>query len=153
MSFIDSVDYISQLSVVDEFGGRGDANKISCFYIVFRVMDDSGNNLQVSLEDIQTTLVAEVPGIVLTDYMGSTEWHIGILDNDSSTYFILDVVEYRNNANIIKVKVKDTFQQNAAICVKFQRSVTDDAGNVTTTELSSSCYLSDFPSTFYINKK
>lgn len=152
MSFFDTVKYVHQLSIVDEFGGRGGANNISKFYIVFRVMDDNGNNLQVSLEEIEETLLADVPGIILTDYMGSEEWHIGMLDNDDSTYFKLAGVEFRNNVNIVTVKVKETFAQEAAICVKFQKSVTDKSGNTTTVELVSSCYLSDFPSTFYLKK-
>ncbi|MGV2814526.1 hypothetical protein [Enterobacter cancerogenus] len=153
MSFIDTVKYVRQLSVVDEFGGRGDASNISKFYIVFGIMDDNGNNLQVSLEEIEAALMDDIPGLVVTDYMGTEEWHIGLLDKDVTSYFKLAGVDFRNNVNIITVKVNESFTQDAAICVKFQQSVTDDEGKLTKAELVSSSYLSDFPSTFYLKKR
>lgn len=153
MSFVDTVKYVHQLSVVDEFGGRGDAGTISKFYIVFRATDDYGSDLQVSQDDVVAALMASAPEMLLTDYIGNEEWHIGVLENDPSTYFKLAGVDFRNNVNIITVNVKDTFTQDTAICVKFQENVTDEAGKATTAELASSCYLSDFPSTFYLKKK
>lgn len=53
MSFLDKVKYINQLAVVDEFGGRGHADKITRFYIVFRVTDGSGNDIEVTKEEME----------------------------------------------------------------------------------------------------
>lgn len=153
MSFVDTVKYVRQLSIVDEFGGRGDADDISKFYIVFRATDDSGNDLQVSLEDVLEALMEDVPDIILTDYIGKEVWHIATLDNDDSCYFKLAGVDFRSNVNIITVKVKDNFKQNTALCVKFQQDIKDVDGKAQTVELVTSCYLSDFPSTFYLKKK
>lgn len=152
MSFIDTVKYVRQLSVVDEFGGRGDADNISKFYIVFRATDDSGNDLQVSLKDVEEALLETVPDIILTDYIGKEEWHIGILENDTTCYFKLAGVDFRNNVNIITVKVKDNFKKDTALCVRFQQDVKNNDGSTKKVDLVSSCYLSDFPSTFYLKK-
>lgn len=153
MSFVDTVKYVRQLSVVDEFGGRGDADNISKFYIVFRATDDSGNDLQVSLNDVEEALQEDVPDIILTDYIGKTTWKIATLDSDTTRYFKLAGVDFRNNANIITVKVKDNFKESTSVCVKFQQDVKNDDGSTKKVELVSSCYLSDFPSTFYLKKK
>lgn len=157
MSFVDTVKYVRQLTVVDEFGGRGDADNISKFYIVFRATDDSGNDLQVSLEDVEEALLEGVPDIILTDYIGNEEWHIGVLKNSDTCYFQLAGVDFRNNANIITVEVKDLFHtdekmKDTSVCVRFQQDVKNDDGSTKKAELVSSCYLSDFPSTFYLKK-
>lgn len=152
MSFVDTVKYVRQLSVVDEFGGRGDADNISKFYIVFRATDDSGNDLQVSLEDVEDALMEDVPDIILTDYIGKESWKIATLDSDNSHYFKLAGVDFRNNVNIITIKVKDNFKEDTALCVKFQQDVKDADGKTQKVELVSSCYLSDFPSTCYLKK-
>lgn len=158
MSFVDTVKYVRQLSVVDEFGGRGDADNISKFYIVFRATDDSGNELQVSLEDVEEALMEAEPDIILSDYIGKEVWHIATLDNDNTRYFKLAGVDFRDNVNIITVKVNDIFHtddkiKDTSICVKFLQDVKGDDGSTKKAELVSSCYLSDFPSTFYLKKK
>ena len=153
MSFVDTVKYVRQLSVVDEFGGRGDADNISKFYIVFRATDDSGNDLQVSLADVQEALMEDEPDIILTDYIGKEAWSIATLDSDNTHYFKLAGVDFKNNVNIITVKIKDNFKEDTAICVKFQQDVKNDDSSTKKVELVSSCYLSDFPSTFYLKRK
>lgn len=152
MSFVDTVKYVRQLSVVDEFGGRGDADNISKFYIVFRATDDSGNDLQVSLEDVEEAMMEDVPDIILSDYIGKEAWQIATLDNDNSRYFKLAGVDFRDNVNIITVKVRDNFKLDTSLCVRFQQDVKSDDGSTKKVELVSSCYLSDFPSTFYLKK-
>lgn len=153
MSFVDTVKYVRQLSIVDEFGGRGDANSISKFYIVFRATDDSGNDLRVSLEDVEEALMEDEPDIILTDYIGKAAWQIATLDKDDTRYFKLAGVDFRDNANIITVKVKENFNEDTSLCVRFQRDVRDADGKKNKVELVSSCYLSDCPSTFYLKKK
>jgi hypothetical protein len=151
MSFVDTVKYVRQLQVVDEFGGRGDVNNISQFYIIFRATDDSGNEIHVSKEDVEAALKEDVPDIILTDYIGKTEWKIATLGEDN-LHFELDGVDFRNNVNIITIKIRDSFKEDTTICVRFQQDVKDDAGSTKKVELVSSCYLSDFPSCFFLNK-
>lgn len=152
MSFVDTVKYVRQLSIVDEFGGRGDANNIRQFYIVFRATDDDGNDLQVSAEDVDAALLKVNPDILLTNYIGNDDWGIAVLSNDNTHNFYLGGVAFKNGFNIITVNVKETFTGNHAICVKFLQDETDTEGNTTKVELVSSTYLSDFPSTFYISR-
>lgn len=150
MSFVDTVKYVNQLAVVDEFGGRGLAEKIRRFYIVFRATDECGNELQVSEDDVKEAVIEK--DIIVTNYIGSNEWTISCLLNDHHYFFALEGSSFVNGVNIITVRIQDNVVDgygkpvnlgNTSICVKFKKN---DA------ELISSCYLSDFPSTFFLSK-
>ncbi|WP_277972987.1 hypothetical protein [Pantoea agglomerans] len=129
MSFVDKVKYISQLAVVDEFGGRGHADKITRFYIVLRVTDGSGNEVEVTAAEVEEAVAAK--NIVLCDYP----------DNDD---FIVSGRQYKNNTNFIVVGLGG-FSGSTSLCVSFR----NDDGSV----IASTAYLSDFPSCFFLNKK
>lgn len=43
----------------------------------------------------------DAPDIILTDYIGKATWQIATLDNDTSRYFKLAGVDFRDNVNII----------------------------------------------------
>jgi len=150
MSFVDTVKYVNQLTVVDEFGGRGLAEKISKFYIVFRATDYSGNELQVSNDEVKEAI--EEHDIVITNYMGDETWIIAGLRNDHHYFFAFGGVRFVNGINIITVLIQDNVVDgdgnpvtlgNTSVCVRF---------NMECSELVSSCYLSDFPSTFFLSK-
>lgn len=143
MSFIDKVQYINQLAVVDEFGGRGHADKITRFYIGFRVTDGSGNDLQVTKEEVEDAVGNK--NIVLCDYLDNKDYTLALLaSNPNNCDFIVSGTNYINNTNIIIVDM-GKFSDNASICVK----LLDGNGSL----LASTAYLSDFPSCFFLNKK
>lgn len=150
MSFVDTVKYVNQLAVVDEFGGRGLAAKIRRFCIVFRATDENGNNLQVSQDDVTEAVLEK--DIVVTNYTGTEEWTIAALLSDHHYFFALEECRFINGVNLITVRIQNDVVDadgkpvtlgDTAICVRFKK---DDA------ELVSSCYLSDFPSTFFVSR-
>jgi len=143
MSFIDKVKYINQLAVVDEFGGRGHADKITRFYIVFRVTDENGSDIEVTKEEAEEAVLEK--NIVLVDYLNTKAYTLGVLaSNPDNCDFIMAGKLYKSNTNLIGVDVAK-FSENASICVSFRNS--DDSVIAETT------YLSDFPSCFFLNKK
>lgn len=142
MSFIDSIKYIDRLSVVDEFGGRGDKNDISKIYISLKVTDENGNPIEISFGDIKNA--ASEGQIIVSDYMGITNYSIGIADTDKTNFIVTDSI-YKWNTNIITLK-PSTFSGRISLCVKFRKQNNDDD------IISSTCYLSDFPSTAYFSK-
>lgn len=143
MSFVDKVKYISQLAVVDEFGGRGHADKITRFCIIFRVTDGSGNEVEVTTAEVEEAVKAK--NIVLCDYLDNKEYTLGVAaknpDNDD---FIVSGRQYKNNTNLIVVDMGG-FSGNTSLCVSFR----NNDGSV----IASTTYLSDFPSCFFLNKK
>lgn len=142
MSFIDIVKNVRQLSVIDEFGGRGSAGKIKKFYIVFRVTDESGSEIEVGKMDVESAVLNN--NLVISDYMGNAEYTLSVLNNNpKNTHFIVSKVEYKFNSNIITVDVRE-FKGNASISVKFKRG---------SEVIASTCYLSDSPSCFFLSKK
>lgn len=142
MSFIDKVKYINQLTVVDEFGGRGLADKISRFYIAFRVTDENGSEIEVTKEEVEEAILDK--NIVISDYMGSREFTLGVLrNNPDKCDFVMTGKLYKYNINMIGVDVRE-FRDNACICVSFRKKGS---------EIVSTTYLSDFSSTFFLNRK
>lgn len=143
MSFIEKVKYISQLAVVDEFGGRGHADKINRFYIVFRVTDESGNDIEVTAGEVEDAVKAE--NIILCDYLDNRRFTLGVLEKkpDNCEFIVVGKL-YKNNTNLIGVDVAE-FSENASICVTFR----NEADSV----IASTTYLSDFPSCFFLNNK
>jgi len=143
MSFIDKVQYINQLAVVDEFGGRGHADKITRFHIVFRVTDGSGNDIEVTKDEMEEGVLSK--NIVLCDYLDNKDYTLALLtSNPDNCDFIVSGTNYIYNTNIINVDI-GKFSDNASLCVKFL----GDNGSL----LASTTYLSDFPSCFFLNKK
>lgn len=143
MSFIDKVKYINQLAVVDEFGGRGHADKITRFCIVFRVTDENGSDIEVTKEEAEEAVLKK--NIVLVDYLNSREYALAVLaSNPDNCDFIMSSKSYQNNTNLIGIDVAK-FSGNASICVTFR----DDNNSV----IAATSYLSDFPSCFFLNKK
>jgi hypothetical protein len=142
MSFIDSIKYIERLSVVDEFGGRGGKDKISKIYICLKVTNENGEPIEISFGDIKNA--ATEGKIVVSDYMGVTNYDVGINKTDNSQFIVSDAV-YKWQTNIITLEpVK--FSGNISLCVKF-RNENNDKNIITST-----CYLSDFPSAAYFSK-
>jgi hypothetical protein len=140
MSFIDSVKHIEQLAVIDEFGGRGSPDKIRRFYIILRVMDDNGELFEITSGDIRDAVNAEQ--LVLADYMGFNK--IPLADNENGDFMYVGAI-YKDGTNFIVVDpIKYT--GNISICVKILK---EKGGDI----LASTCYLSDFPSTFHLSKK
>lgn len=143
MSFIDKVKFINQLVVVDEFGGRGHADKITRFYIVLRVTDKAGNEIEVTTGEVEEAITAK--NIVLSDYLNNREFTLGVLTkNPDNCDFIMVGKLYYNNVNLIGIDVAK-FSENASICVTFRN---DDSSVIMSTS-----YLSDFPSCFYLHNK
>jgi hypothetical protein len=143
MSFIDKIKYINQLAVVDEFGGRGHADKITRFCIIFRVTDGSGNEIEVTTTEVEEAVKAK--NIVLCDYLDNKEYTLGIAaKNPDNCDFIVAGMAYKNNTNLIVVDM-GRFSDNTSLCVSFR----NDDGSV----IASTTYLSDFPSCFFLNKK
>jgi hypothetical protein len=139
MSFIDSVKYIERFAVTDEFGGRGKPEKISCFYIVLRVTDENGEPIEITFGDIEDAVRNEQ--LVLTDYVGFNDISLGLADD--SLFKVTDAKYYKEN-NFIYVKpVK--YKGDISVCVKIQGKKDGDL-------FASTCYLSDFPSTFYLSR-
>jgi hypothetical protein len=139
MSFIDSVKYIERFAVTDEFGGRGKPEKINCFYIVLRVTDENGEPIEITFGDIEDAVRNEQ--LVLTDYVGFTDTPLGLADD--SLFKVTDAKYHKEN-NFIYVKPV-TYTGDISVCVKIQEE--KDGGLI-----ASTCYLSDFPSTFYLSK-
>jgi hypothetical protein len=75
MRFIDKVKYINQLAVVDEFSGRGHADKITHFCIVLRVTDGSENVIEVTKEEVEEAISEK--NIVLFDYLNNRKFFLG----------------------------------------------------------------------------
>lgn len=139
MSFIDSVKHIERFAVTDEFGGRGSPDKIHRFYIVLRVMDDAGEPIEITFGDIQAAVTAGQ--LVLTDYMGFTDTPLGL---DENSPFRVRDARYYNNTNFIYVDPV-TFSGDISVCAKIKEKKDGDL-------IASTCYLSDFPSAFYLSK-
>jgi len=139
MSFIDSIKHIERFAVIDEFGGRGNPEKIRRFYIVLRVTDDNGELIEITFGDIKSAVSAGQ--LSLTDYVGFTDVSLGL---DDSSQFRVTNAEYHNNSNFISVEPA-AFSGSLSVCAKIQEK---KDGNL----ITSTCYLSDFPSTFYLSK-
>lgn len=143
MSFIDSIKYIEQLNVVDEFFGRGDVSKINNFYITLKVTDETGSPIQISFDDVSKAVTDQQ--IIISDYAGINNYTLGVKDDTSKNFFINDVL-FKYHTNFIKLSIS-TFTGNSTISVQFKTDK-DDQKNIAT-----SCYLSDFPSTFYLSRQ
>jgi len=143
MSFLDKIKYINMLSVVDEFGGRGHSDKITRFNIAFRVTDENGCETEVTKGEVEEAILDK--NIVITNYPGNREYTLGVLKNnpDKCDFVMMDK-SYRNYVNLIGVDVRE-FRDNASICVSLRKN----DGSV----IASTSYLSDFPSTFFLNGK
>lgn len=141
MNLIDSGRYITNLNIVDEFGGRGDSNRIKKFYISLKVTDAHATEIELSKINIIKAVLDKK--IIITNYMGNTDYTLGILDgNPEKSNFIVSDVIYKLGTNIITIDVGD-FYEDASISVRFK---TDGGGDFST------CYLSDFPSYFFLSK-
>jgi len=139
MSFIDSVKHIERFAVIDEFGGRGNPEKISHFYIVLRILDDNGEPAEITLGDIKDAVKKEQ--LVLTDYVGFTDIPLGL--DKSSPFMVKDAKYYKSN-NFIYVDPV-TFRGDISVCAKIKEKKDGDL-------IASTCYQSDFPSAFYLSK-
>ena len=142
MSFIDSIKFIEQLNVVDEFFGRGDVSKINYFYITLKVTDETGSPIQISFDDVSKAATDQQ--IIISDYAGINNYTLGIKDDTTKDFTINDVL-FKYNTNIIKLSISK-FTGNSTISVQFKTDK-DDQKNIAT-----SCYLSDTPSTFYLSR-
>ncbi|CCP04525.1 hypothetical protein BN439_3502 [Erwinia amylovora Ea644] len=142
MSFIETVKYVRQLSVIDEFGGRGNAGEISEFYIIFRATDGNGTDLSVSKNDVEEAVLNNY--IVISNYIGDAQYSLGLLErNPNNDHFIVSKIDYKFNSNVITLSVRD-FKGYASISVKFK-----NANKV----FASTCYLSGNPSCFFLSRK
>lgn len=142
MSFVEKIKYIRTLSVVDEFGGKGDAGKIRKFYIVFRIADLNGSFVSVSKPEVLEAV--QNKNIVISDYIGEAVFTTGVLDdNPQNDHFIISDIAYRFDYNILTVKVA-SFSDDVSISVKFK-----DGDDV----IATTSYLSDIPSGFFLSKK
>lgn len=139
MSFIDSVKHTERFAVIDEFGGRGNPEKIRRFYIVLCVTDDNGEPIEITFGDIEDAVRNEQ--LVLTDYVGFTDIPLGL--EDDSLFKVTDSKYYKENNFIYVEPVKYT--GDISVCVKIQEKKDGDL-------IASTCYLSDFPSTLYLSK-
>lgn len=143
MSFTDKIKYINQLAMVDEFGGRGPADKITKFCIAFRLTDETGNDIELTDAEVEDAVAGK--NIVLCDYLSTKTYTLGsALKNPDSCDFVTTSRQYKNNTNLIHVAVRE-MKTDACLCVTFM----DD----NSTPLASTTYLSDFPSCFFLNKK
>jgi len=143
MSFLNKVRYINMLSMVDEFGGRGNADKITRFYIAFRASDENSCDIEVTKAEIEEAIFDK--NIVITDYTGSREYTLGVLkSNANKCDFVMASMSYKNNVNLIGINV-GAFNGTASICVSFRK--------IDNSVIASTSYLSDFPSTFFLNRK
>lgn len=142
MSFIHNVKYVRQLSVIDEFGGRGHPARIKKFYIIFRVTDGDGSEISVSKTDVEEAVLSKY--LVISNYIGDVEYTLGVLEhNPNKDHFIVNKIDYKYNTNIITVGVRD-FEGNASISVKFKND---------NQVIASTSYLSGSPSCFFLSKK
>ena len=142
MSFIDAIRYIEQLSVIDEFGGRGRASKISKFYVILKVTDGEGNAIEIPFADIQNAI--SNGQFVISDYIGLNDYSTGNINDNVSAFIIKDAV-YKWDSNIITIEPTPT-AKSTSVSVKFKNSRSDSDVIVST------CYQSDFPSTFYFDR-
>ena len=143
MSFLDKVKYINMLSVVDEFGGRGNADKITRFYIAFRTSDENSCEIEVTKAEIEEAILDK--NIIITDYPGNRQYTLGVLkSNANKCDFVMTDKSYTNHVNLIGIDV-GAFTGTASICVSFRKN--DNS------VIASTSYLSDFPSTFFLHKK
>ncbi|ADP10404.1 hypothetical protein EJP617_07230 [Erwinia sp. Ejp617] len=142
MRFIETVKHVRQLSVIDEFGGRGNAGKIKEFYIIFRATDGNGTELAVSKNDVEEAVLNNC--ISICNYIGDAEYTLGLLErNPNNDHFIVSKVDYKFNSNIITLSVRD-FKGYASISVKFKNE---------NKIIASTCYLSGNPSCFFLSRK
>ncbi|QIU88414.1 hypothetical protein [Yokenella regensburgei] len=141
MSFIDSIKYIQQLNVIDEFGGRGRSNKISKFYIILKVTDESGNPIEISFGDVSDAV--KNGQFVISDYIGLKDYSTGNIGDSGSDFILKDAV-YRFEDNIITFE-PSLLARSTSVSVKFKNDRNDIA------VIASTCYQSDFPSTFYLD--
>lgn len=141
MSFLEKVKNISDLTVVDEFGGRGNPKFITKFYLVLRLFDDNGEEIELTFTDLIDAISNN--HIVFSDYIGTTNYTLGVDASDQKSDFIASDFVYRNGCNIITILV-NSFASNASICVKIES---------TTDVIISSTYLGGEPSCCYLEKK
>lgn len=141
MSFIETVKYVRQLIVIDEFGGRGHSEKIKKFYIIFRVADKNGTEVAVSRNEIEEAVLKKY--LVISNYMGDEEYTLGLLENNqNSDHFTVSKVDYTFNSNVITLSVR-AFQGSSSISVKFKKD---------NEIIASTCYLSGNSSCFFLSK-
>jgi hypothetical protein len=142
MSFVDSIKYIRQLSVVDEFGGLGDASKISRFYVVFRATDSDGEDIEVSETDVVEAIRDK--NIEITDWVGLSSYSLAPeAANADGDHFVFGGFQHRNNVNIFEINLAEEFRDDVSFCVRFMDG---------DTELMSSCYMSSYPSAIFTSK-
>lgn len=142
MSFVDSIKHIEQLSIIDEFGGRGNAGKINTFHIILRVTDENGNSIEISLDDIKRA--ASNGQIILSDYIGLANYSVGINEDTTKQFIIKDSI-YKYHTNIITLSPSE-FTGDISLSVKFRANKDDEK------DIASTAFLSDFPSTFFLSR-
>lgn len=140
MSFVDNIKYVRQLSVVDEFGGLGEPDKISRFYVAFRATDNEGKDIRVSEADVVAAIREK--DIVMADWAGLNNYPLAPdAANPDGCNFIFSGCRYRDSINILAITLAGDYRENAGICVRFMDG---------DTEITSSCYLSPYPSAVFI---
>ncbi|CAO98071.1 hypothetical protein [Erwinia tasmaniensis] len=141
MSFIETVKYVRQLSVIDEFGGRGSAEKIKKFYIIFRAVDQNGTEVEVSRKEIEEAVLKKY--LIISNYIGDEEYTLGLLENNqNSDHFTVSKVDYMFNSNVITLAVRE-FKGNSSVSVKFK---------IDSEIIASTCYLSGNSSCFFLSR-
>lgn len=142
MSFVDNIKYIRQLSVVDEFGGLGEPGKISRFFVVFRATDNDGQDIRVSDADVVAAIREK--DIVIADWAGLNNHSLSPdAANPDGCNFIFSGCRYRDCINILAITLAGDYRENAGLSVRFMDG---------DTEITSSCYLSPYPSAVFINR-
>ncbi|WP_337013689.1 hypothetical protein [Pantoea sp. AS142] len=142
MSFVDNVKYVRQLSVVDEFGGLGEAAKVSRFYVTFRATDDDGQDIRVSEADVVAAIREK--DIVIAGWAGLNNYSLAAdAANPDGCPFIFSGCRYRDSLNILAISFAGDYREDAGLSVRFMDG---------DTEITSSCYLSPFPSAVFINR-
>jgi hypothetical protein len=144
MSFIDKVKQATHFSIIDEFGGKGRADRITYFYIVLKLIDENGE--VVTLNDSDVSSAVGNGNITISNYIGDAEYSIAILENNpGKSQFVISTVNSNSAGfSFIKVKVTEYFNIDSSISVKFKD------GNV---EFLSTCYSSYFSSFAYLSRK
>lgn len=142
MSFVDNIKYVRQLSVVDEFGGLGEAGKVSRFYVAFRATDNEGKDIRVSEADVVAAIREK--DIVIADWVGLNNYPLAPgAANPDGCRFIFSGCRYRDCVNILAITLAGDYREDAGLSVRFMDGET---------ELTSSCYLSPYPSAVFIHK-
>lgn len=140
MSFVDNIRYVRQLSVVDEFGGLGEPGKVSFFCVAFRATDNDGQDIRVSEADVVAAIKEK--DIVMADWAGLNNYSLAPdAANPDGCHFVFSGCWYRDNVNFLRVTLAGDYPENAGICVRFMDG---------DTEITSSCYLSPYPSAVFI---